>query len=46
MPIGNGQRAMRRVSVNGRHMALDTGIGICGKAGGAILSMPADRVCR
>jgi TldD protein len=31
--IGNGPEAMKRVSMVGNNMALDTGIGMCGKAG-------------
>ncbi|TCD13464.1 metalloprotease TldD [Oricola cellulosilytica] len=33
MLIGNGPDAMHRVSMVGNDMALDTGIGMCGKAG-------------
>ncbi|MEF2070444.1 metalloprotease TldD [Consotaella aegiceratis] len=33
MLIGNGPEAMHRVSMIGNDMALDTGIGMCGKAG-------------
>ena len=33
MLIGNGPEAMRRVSMVGNDMKLDTGIGMCGKAG-------------
>ncbi len=33
MLIGNGPDAMKRVSMVGNDMALDTGIGNCGKAG-------------
>jgi TldD protein len=33
MLIGNGPDAMRRVSMVGNDMALDLGIGTCGKAG-------------
>ncbi|SJZ71679.1 metalloprotease TldD [Consotaella salsifontis] len=33
MLIGNGPEAMRRISMIGNDMALDTGIGMCGKAG-------------
>ncbi|WP_102959905.1 metalloprotease TldD [Mangrovicella endophytica] len=33
MLIGNGPEAMHRVSMVGNDMALDTGIGMCGKAG-------------
>ena len=31
--IGNGPDAMHRVSMVGNDLALDTGIGMCGKAG-------------
>ncbi|BBI50177.1 hypothetical protein HORIV_25980 [Vreelandella olivaria] len=33
--IGNGPEAMQRVSMIGHDMALDTGIGVCGKEGRA-----------
>ena len=33
MLIGNGPDAMHRVSMVGNDLALDTGIGMCGKAG-------------
>ena len=33
MLIGNGPDAMHRVSMVGNDMKLDTGIGMCGKAG-------------
>jgi TldD protein len=33
MLIGNGPEAMRRVSMVGNDMALDLGIGTCGKSG-------------
>ena len=33
MLIGNGPDAMHRVSMVGNDMELDTGIGMCGKAG-------------
>ena len=33
MLIGNGPEAMHRVSMIGNDLALDTGIGMCGKAG-------------
>ena len=36
MLIGNGPDAMRRVSMIGNDMALDTGIGMCGKAGQSV----------
>ncbi|MCK5933694.1 MAG: metalloprotease TldD, partial [Fulvimarina manganoxydans] len=33
MLIGNGPEAMKRVAMVGNDVALDTGIGMCGKAG-------------
>ena len=33
MLIGNGPDAMHRVTMVGNDMKLDTGIGMCGKAG-------------
>ncbi len=34
--IGNGPEAMKRVAMVGNDMALDTGIGMCGKAGQSV----------
>ncbi|GGE14411.1 peptidase C69 [Aureimonas endophytica] len=36
MLIGNGPEAMHRVSMIGNDMALDTGVGMCGKAGQSV----------
>jgi TldD protein len=45
--IGNGPKAMRRVSMVGNNMALDTGIGTCGKNGQGVpvgVGMPTVRI--
>ena len=34
--IGNGPEAMTRVSMIGNDMALDTGVGVCGKEGQSV----------
>ena len=34
--IGNGPEAMQRVSMIGRDLALDTGVGVCGKEGQSV----------
>ncbi len=36
MLIGNGPESMRRISMIGNDMALDTGIGMCGKGGQSV----------
>ena len=34
--IGNGPEAMRQVSMVGNDLALDSGVGVCGKAGQSV----------
>ncbi len=45
--IGNGPEAMRRISMVGNNMAMDTGIGTCGKNGQGVpvgVGMPTVRI--
>ena len=36
MLIGNGPESMRRISMVGNDMKLDTGVGMCGKGGQSV----------